>query len=122
MSRWFTTIDASVLRWRGADRSMLTDDRYLRAIATAIRAVGPDAPIWTTARRRRATGPAGRCSRCPSTAPTWKLVTRRSASLVPELSADGVDYFLAALAAPSAVPFFRPEVVELRGTGQRLCL
>lgn len=90
-------------------------------LVAALRAAGPDGPVWTTFGEHRAAFWA-----------SWavmetavhrvdaELLAGREFVLDGRLSQDSIDYWLTSLGDPATKPFFDPRVANLAGSGQTL--
>jgi uncharacterized protein (TIGR03083 family) len=88
----------------------------------AIRAAGPQTPVWTWAGDQRVDFWARRMAHETAVhRADAELALGREFDLEPDLAADAISEWLDALGSPQAVEF-RPEFAELRGEGQILHL
>jgi uncharacterized protein (TIGR03083 family) len=92
------------------------------ALVDAIRAAGPQTPVWTWSDDQRAGFWARRMAHETAVhRADAELALGREFDLEPDLAADAISEWLGALSSPQAVEF-RPELAELRGEGQILHL
>ena len=101
-------------------------DRWLRdgaaELVDAIRATGPQTPVWSWAEDQRAVFWARRMTHETAVhRADAELALGRAFDLEAELAADAISEWLQLLCSPQARQF-RPELAELRGDGQLLHL